>query len=153
MITPVYMCKVSKDILFILENIDKTCNQILSDIRSFSINAKEDPLNYLSEKYWMDISSIAFDVKENLKEYNSFNELIQGVQGKEFPERHWVDIFNFISFCNDAIEETFNCLNAIKIPLEHSQNIEFLLTTSFKGLNDIKLDLMTKKYKDSLMAN
>lgn len=152
MITPVYMCKVSKDILFILENIDKTCNQILSDIRAASFNA-EGPLDYLNKRFWMDISSIAFDVKENLKEYINFNELIQGIQGKEFPKRHLVDIFNFITFCNDAIEEIFNCLNAIKIPLKHSQNIEFLLTTSFKGLNDIKLDLMTKKYKDSLMAN
>lgn len=153
MITPVYMYKVSKDILFILENIDKTCNQILSDIRSFSIDAKEDPLNYLSEKYWMDISSIAFDVKENLKEYISFNELIQGIKGKEFPKRHWENVFNFIAFCNDAIEEIFKVLNRIKFPLEHSQNIEFLLTTSFKGLNDIKLNLMIKKYQDSLLVN
>lgn len=152
MITPVYMCKVSKDILFILENIDKTCNQILSDIRASSFNA-EDSLKYLSEKYWMDISSIAFDVKENLKEYISFNEIIQSIQSKEFPKRHWVDIFNFITFCNDAIEEIFKVLNRIKFPLEHSQNIEFLLTTSFKGLNDIKLNLMIKKYQDSLMAN
>jgi hypothetical protein len=153
MITPVYMCKVSKDILFILENIDKTCNQILSDIRSFSIDAKEDPLNYLSEKYWIDISSIAFDVKENLKEYISFNEIIQGIQGKEFPKRHWENVFNFISFCNDAIEEIFKVLNRIKFPLEHSHSLEFLLTTSFKGLNDIKLNLMIKKYQDSLLVN
>lgn len=153
MITPVYMCKVSKNILFILENIDKTCNQILSDIRSFSIDTKEDPLNYLSEKYWMDISSIAFDVKENLKEYISFNEIIQGIQGKEFPKRHWENVFNFIAFCNDAIEEIFKVLNRIKFPLEHSHSLEFLLTTSFKGLNDIKLNLMIKKYQDSLLAN